>query len=968
MNSARANQYAGKLFLLYFAVITVMLIWGLFHCTEISWTPRNVYAEAGADSEKSGKSGSSVELLDDRPLEAVTAGAFDSGKGIDEKTKLYGVSILGYENTHGLRFTQEMIRMEVVDSDSREVLGSGSLLLRDHTPYPGDGTQMYIPLTEPVAGTQKRNLLVRFSTEGLTRNGITFHEDTAGAEAGTEEEPVLAELYYQKTNWNPFMYLVFFFLEAAVGLACLGLFNKRVFPLTLSGEEKNQPRGRGAVLQKRDICKLVLVLGIAFLMISYTYIHVVRKTAVTSSGEFLVPAKGAEESITLHPGDSVRQIIIPGKDKLSGIGVRLEKEDSGGQTDPVLVWALCEEGSTEVLSEGSAPLSELKKVKSVLTGDTEDEDLAAAAADFVHLPLERTVEEAADRRLVLEMKMQEQEADEETALVFTASGQTNGFSQYKGAGNTKEQGAVSVDGTEADSPLEICLIGLYRNNAFLKGMFLAVGAVLLVMTCGLFFASKLYKDRAACMYLCSALCMGMIFSFMTPAYTISDERTHIDTVYIVSNRLLGINDEPGPLRAYRRACDVDTSIANTMPVTVQRYRAAATELFRPAETDAVNGSSGKELTAAYSRNAITNVPMLCYVPAALGFTIARLSGRNMITMIMFARWFNLIAGVLIIRAALRRMPYGAACMAAVALFPKTLQMMASCSYDGMIIAGTFLFIAYALAAVCEDNYSIIDLMVLLLSGFYVASCKGGVFLPVLCIVFMIPFAGKGRAAGKKKRKIWTWIIAAIPGSAVLLFAFKYVRRVLGLLGRDSSAATAALGSRKVYSLADFVHSPLKLVRIFVNTISVRGDGLVGELVGKNLSQKWYLVYAFIVLAILGVLSRKLSAGTDDGNTLTAEGGRGRLRTGGKVWIFFLAVCSTALIFLSMLVAFTSKGMGYIEGLQGRYFLPVAPLIFLAADNNAVRRDGFSDGTLLYTADILLVITFCEIMMYYIGGA
>ena len=70
----------------------------------------------------------------------------------------------------------------------------------------------------------------------------------------------------------------------------------------------------------------------------------------------------------------------------------------------------------------------------------------------------------------------------------------------------------------------------------------------------------------------------------------------------------------------------------------------------------------------------------------------------------------------------------------------------------------------------------------------------------------------------------------------------------------------------------------------------------------------------------------------------------------------------------MLVAFTSKGMGYIEGLQGRYFLPVAPLVFLAADNNAVRRDGFPDGTLLYTADILLVITFCEIMMYYIGGA
>jgi uncharacterized membrane protein len=314
------------------------------------------------------------------------------------------------------------------------------------------------------------------------------------------------------------------------------------------------------------------------------------------------------------------------------------------------------------------------------------------------------------------------------------------------------------------------------------------------------------------------------------------------------------------------------------------------------------------------------------------------------------------------------MPYGAACLAVIALFPKTLQMMASCSYDGMIIAGAFLFIAYALAAVCEDSYSIIDLMVLFLSGFYVASCKGGVFLPVLCLVFMIPFAAKGRSVSKKKQKIWTWIILAIPGSAVLLFVFKYVRRVLGLLGRDSSVATAALGSRKVYSLSDFVHSPLKLVRIFINTIAVRGDGLIGELVGKNLSQRWYLVYAFIALALLGVLNRKLSGRTDERNAQTAEGNSGRLRTGGKVWIFFLAVCSTALIFLSMLVAFTSKGMGYIEGLQGRYFLPVAPLVFLAADNNAIRRDGFSDGTLLYIVDILLVFTFCELIMFYLGGA
>ena len=59
----------------------------------------------------------------------------------------------------------------------------------------------------------------------------------------------------------------------------------------------------------------------------------------------------------------------------------------------------------------------------------------------------------------------------------------------------------------------------------------------------------------------------------------------------------------------------------------------------------------------------------------------------------------------------------------------------------------------------------------------------------------------------------------------------------------------------------------------------------------------------------------------------------------------------------------------IEGLQGRYFLPLAPFFFLAAENRAVFRENLEETTLLYAADVLLAMTFCEILIYYlrIGG-
>ncbi len=444
--------------------------------------------------------------------------------------------------------------------------------------------------------------------------------------------------------------------------------------------------------------------------------------------------------------------------------------------------------------------------------------------------------------------------------------------------------------------------------------------------------------------------------------------------------MIRITDTPGPEKMYKRACDIDMSMNYTMPITTARYRAVESGLFAPASSvhfageSSTSSGNGLELTACFAETSLANVSILCYLPSAVGFTIARLLGRNMITMFMAARWVNVLVCSLIISFAVKRIPYGGACLAAIALFPKTLQQIASCSYDGVVIAGTFLFIAYCIAAAYDRRFSIMDLLILFLSGFFVASSKGGTYVPLLGIALMIPFTAKKlHRENIELQSVWKGITAALLGSCAVLFFGKFVGLVFGMLTRQSGTAVygAGVSERTLYSLSDLISSPGKLIDLFLNTVNVRGDGLISEMVGKNLCQRWYLVFAFLFLAFLGILHERKSGDGIERETVSDQKSQHTLpchiNMGGRVWLLFLAASSTALVFLSMLVAFTTKGAAYIEGIQGRYLLPIIPLVYLAAENRVLSREGIRDDHILYAEACLLALTFSQILLYYFGG-
>lgn len=950
----------------YFSGMILLLIWNLLHCKESSWEYREAYLQSGDPG-----SAETVELRDDSPVRLYCEA--DETGAVSRKSKVCGVSLLQYDNNNELRFAEETVRADLYAGNSGEKIGTAEMLLRNQTPFPEDGTQMYLALPEKTEAPAGEPLTVEISSEGLRRNGITFSGVSASSAEG--ERFPLARICYANTSLHPLGPLLRFLIGTALGIFCLavyrsgrvqGVFRKPAgtVPSETTAAE-TIPEGKGAVVDPDPIAdavdpglrteaekeaplpagprsgrpdrllsrygrpaSVVLLAVLGLLLLVYTYRTAVRDTAESASAEYLVTGRLEKSRILLPEGAVLRQRVFSVQDDLEGLGIRLrtgeeDSDSSGSLRDAVLTWRILQEDGT-VLGEGRKAAEDLAPVRPSLSETTSSEEVLEASENYLLLPLEQPVSGVGNSWIDVELSVEKGELPV----------------QVSEGGN----GELQLDGQSREA--ELSLLGVYRNNGFLKKYFLILSVLLLLFTAAAFVGARVLRLQLAGIYLLCALTMGFLFSFVTPAYTMSDERTHIETAYALSNRFLGIQDDSGPERLMKRTCDVDTSIRNTMPVSVDRYRETL-QLGQAAWKE----QDGRELTSVYARNALGNATAFTYFPVAAGMTAARIAGRNMITMIMAGRWMNLIACAFLINLAIRKMPVGAPCMAVIALFPRTVQLMASCSYDGMILAGSFLFIACCLHAVCGGRFTASDLAVLLAAGAHTILCKGGVYLPLIGIVLLVPLMRQGMSG--KARRQWfrtAWVLCL---GAVVLFVLGNAGAVFSILLRKPGTVTLNVNARTLFSMGDILGNPGILLKLVSNTFQIRTAVLVEEMVCPSFAKQSTIVYAFLFLAFLGVCRK--------------SGESSRFTPAGRVLTLALTAASSGLIALSMLLAYTPVESNYIQGIQGRYFLPLLPLVFCALENSRFCREKGHDTSLLLAADLLLAVEICQILIGCFGG-
>lgn len=417
----------------------------------------------------------------------------------------------------------------------------------------------------------------------------------------------------------------------------------------------------------------------------------------------------------------------------------------------------------------------------------------------------------------------------------------------------------------------------------------------------------------------SILVFGLIFCVLLPPYSAPDENLHFAFSYRLSNAMMGqpINDDDGYI--YMRQCDLHEFVTNPEhEYTLQMIR----NLYQ-GEVE------GEETLMASKIKLNTYVPIIMYLPQAIGITIARLFHMNYARLLFLGRFCNLMAFLLLTAFSMKLLPKGKWILYAICQIPLVMEVVSSYSYDVAVLSGTFLVVAYLMKLWYQETDITLRQKVLLgiLAAFY-ASLKP-VYIPVLAIIYIIP----NQKLSKKK---WKACLYKCGVMVLALAAFVLVNSFE--IGSMSAIASPVrqnpvagqehemyFAESDTYDIEDLDHfpwvtkrflyeNPLHMVECFMESILRLTDEYLLSAFGNYLG--WYQiripVYVSLLVMVLFVLSFRME---EDGNEKVLSGC-------GRMIVSGLVLSSCLAVFLSMYVMNTPPGFQIIQGVQGRYLIPL----------------------------------------------
>ena len=293
---------------------------------------------------------------------------------------------------------------------------------------------------------------------------------------------------------------------------------------------------------------------------------------------------------------------------------------------------------------------------------------------------------------------------------------------------------------------------------------------------------------------------------------------------------------------------------------------------------------------------------LVYAPQTAGFIAAKLFTKNIFAITLTGRIFGYIFNILMICLALRIIPYGESIVFLSVLNPIYMQQAVSLSGDSAVNVLAVFITAYILAL---RGGRVKRIWVLFILFPLIGICKM-FYLPMVLLVFLI---GE-KTAGSKKRAVIIRTGVILESICLSLLWVYMVSRV------DLYIADEGSGSNADHILG----SPLNYAAIILRSCLIEGRTWIRQTFGGNLG--WIAVNVFMP-CILIYLLLFIYTGLSVRGDMT---GRDRLIIVLTDLIIFFIVLTTEY------VQWTSYKGEIIEGVQGRYFLPLIPVSFLCLSN------------------------------------
>jgi uncharacterized membrane protein len=445
-------------------------------------------------------------------------------------------------------------------------------------------------------------------------------------------------------------------------------------------------------------------------------------------------------------------------------------------------------------------------------------------------------------------------------------------------------------------------------------------------------------------FLLAGLLYGLVFVFATPPFQVPDEPAHFYRAYAVSEGNPSARLGEGGLGAMLPASleELGVELKGDLPFHPER-RIAPEKILRALQ---VPLDEERRRFTDYRTSA--QFTLVSYLPQAAGIAVARWLGTPALGLLYAARLANLFAATALIALGLRRLPSFPWLMTMLALTPMAIFLRGSASADTLTMAAAFLLTGTVarLAWAEEARGGWGDVATLTACSAALCLSKP-VYVTLAFLVLLIPAA---RLPGGRR------------GPALLLFAAVTAAAFgMGMATAGAVDVPVRLDAPvdRDHQIESALAEPLRVARIITEDYLRMGWRYVAQIVGQlgwldaNLPKPLLWGYAFL-LGLLVLFDTRRTVAVSPGQRLL---------------LALVALATLALVSASQYAAWTPYGADYVEGIQGRYFIPLAPAaawIFHTRRQPAGHLDRLLDQILPWLSLLSFAVALWTVLHRYYG--
>ena len=437
------------------------------------------------------------------------------------------------------------------------------------------------------------------------------------------------------------------------------------------------------------------------------------------------------------------------------------------------------------------------------------------------------------------------------------------------------------------------------------------------------------------LFLMGGLVSGLVLIFLTPPMQSPDEPVHFFRGYLITEGVWMLDRQPDRIIAVLPEAVVDLLVAYDKLIFGTGYSARTIpwrDLWQvridPERTVALNIATGYMLPVGY-------------LPQSIGIWVGRLFDVSPIALFYLGRFTNLLFWMAVVALSLYLLPTPSRLPVALALAPMSIFLAASCSYDAPINGLSWLAVALAWRGLAADSvkqarrYYLPLAAVLLLIG-----TGKPAYLP-LFLLMVAPGWRAGRQAHLERLAAggltfiasiiaWRWAVAKyfIPYEQ---FAPEYRQGLTAVPGVDPGM-----------QFMHIMQHPFAFMNILVQkVVSIEtAREWIGTLGWLNVHLPlWaYVIFGILIIVLLVSESPAFHPAAV------------------RFWRIFFAAISMAVIgaiAVALYAQWNAVAATTINGIQGRYFIPVGILLLPALQYPWLK---ITDSALTRTTIAILAIT------------